>query len=207
MALENLTQSLGSLPSALTFAEGWSIIQPLLLFIIGMVIYSIFVFKFYRFIARRDVFRISEGGKTSFLARVGYALEYVFLFPLVAFFWFFVIATLLSMLSTVIEINNIFMLSMAILATIRVTAYYDEDLSKDIAKLIPFALLAILLIDITDISTAAPFEVLAQFPAVLKNLFYYFIFIVVLEFFLRVIFHRKHKKPEIEEKKAPTDSD
>jgi hypothetical protein len=31
-------------------------ITPVLSFILGMVIYSIFIFKFYKFLARRDIF-------------------------------------------------------------------------------------------------------------------------------------------------------
>lgn len=204
MVLHNLTK-VSDFFEQLSISEGRLVLEPLIILVIGMVVYSIFVFKFYRFIARRDIFRLSKGGETSALKRLGYALEYIFLFPIIAFFWFLVISFLLSMLSQVpiIAISNIFMASMAILATIRVSAYYNEDLSRDIAKLIPFALLAILLLDISTLSitvlTQVIQQILQQIPSVANTLIYYFIFIVLLEFILRIATHGKSKNKEIKE--------
>ena len=198
MAIENLplniTNSITDMFSSLSLAEGWLVLEPLVIFIVGMFIYSVFVFKFYKFISRKDIFRISKGGQKSTLKRIGYALEYLFLFPIIAFFWFIVISFILAALSQVLTIGNIFMLSMAVMATIRLCAYYNEDLSRDIAKLIPFALLAIFLLEIGTISINAPIQVLRQIPSVGNTLVYYFIFIVVLEFVLRLIFHGRGKK-------------
>jgi hypothetical protein len=76
---------------------------------------------------------------------------------------------------------------MGIVASVRVTAYYNEDLSKDLAKMIPFALIGVLLLDLT----------FGQFNGILSNLngvetylnivIYYFIFAISLEFILRII--------------------
>lgn len=200
MSLENITSSIGEFFSSLSFSQASATLQPLIIFIIGMVVYSIFVFKFYKFIASKDIFRLSKGGSHTTLKKIAYALEYVFLFPLIAFFWFLVVSSLLSMLSEVIAINNIFMVAMVTIATIRITAYYDENLSRDVAKLIPFALLAIFLIDISDISPQAPLAVLSQIPSVADILVYYFVFIVVLEFFLKLIFHGRPKINVVEKK-------
>lgn len=188
MALEIL-DSLTAFINSLSLNEALSVLEPLIIFVITMTIYSVFVYKFYKFISRRDIFRLSKGGEASSLKRLVYGLEYLFLFPFIAFFWFFVIAVLLSMLSEVLIIGNVFMVSMATLATIRLAAYYHEDLSKDIAKLIPFALLAIFLLDITTISLDVPLSVLGQLPTVIKTLVYYFIFIVIIEFILKIAFH------------------
>jgi len=48
-------------PVAFSWTEGWLAWKPLLIFVIGMAIYGIFVFKFYRFVARRDVFHLNLG--------------------------------------------------------------------------------------------------------------------------------------------------
>lgn len=199
MAIQNLPlniTSISSLFSGLSVYEGLAVLEPLVIFVIGMVIYSVFVFKFYKFIARRDIFRISKGGSTSFAKKIAYLIEYIFLFPVIAFFWFLVISLLLVMLSQILTIGNIFMLSMAVMATIRITAYLSEDLSRDIAKLIPFSLLAVFLLEISNLSINAPLEVVRQLPSVGSTIIYYFVFIVVLEFFLRIIFHRKPKLPQ-----------
>ena len=98
------------------------------------------------------------------------------------------------MISEVLTIGNVFLISMSILATIRITAYYDENLSSDVAKLLPFALLAIFLLDISTISINTPLEVISQLIDVGKNIAYYFLFIFFVEIFLRIVGHISGKK-------------
>jgi hypothetical protein len=168
----------------LSFQGASAALQPLIIFVIGMVIYAIFVHKFYKFISRRDIFNL--GGRRG--GAITYVLTYVVLFPIAVFLWFFIISALLGILSTVLNIGEIFMISMALTATIRITAYYDEDLSHDIAQLVPFSLLAIFLLDISQMSFGTLFNVLYQIPSGLNFLVYYMGFIVILEIVLRLVF-------------------
>ena len=193
MELANLTTNINNVINNLSGPNAIEALQPLVFFAIGMVIYSIFIFKFYKFISRKEIFRISKGGDHSIIKKIAYVLEYLFLFPAVSFLWFLVISISLSILSEVVSISNIFLISMATLVTIRVTAYYNEDLSRDIAKLIPFGLLAVFLTDLVNLSAELLISSLFQLPYVLDNIIYYFIFIVLLEFILRLIFHGKPK--------------
>ena len=189
MAFENMTYYINDLVSNISVSNAANALQPVVLFLIGMVVYSIFVFKFYKFISRKDIFRLSKGGDHSKLKKIAYALEYIFLFPIITFFWFLVMSSLLAMLSEVVSIDNIFMISIVTIATIRITAYYNEDLSRDVAKLIPFALLAIFLIDISEMSVEVAMNIISQVPASVDILIYYFVFILLLEIILRLIFH------------------
>jgi len=175
----------------LSLKEGMSVLEPMFVFIIGMVIYSIFIFKFYNLISRKTVFSFTGGtyGQHTGMKKVAYVVEYIFLFPVITFIWFFIISVILAMISEVLTISNVFMISMAVLATIRVTAYYDEDLSKDIAKLLPFGLLAIFLLDISTITVNTPFEILSQLSGIGKTIVYYFGFIFVVEVTLRIFGH------------------
>lgn len=191
MAFENMTSSVNAAINNLSLSQAIEALQPLVLFVIGITLYSVFIFKFYKFISRKDIFRISKGGDHSILKKIAYLLEYIFLFPVIAFSWFLVISTFLSIVSELVSMSNIFLISMATMASIRIAAYYDEDLSKDLAKLIPFAFLAILLTDLVEISSDIVVMLLNQLPDVLGNIIYYFIFIVVLEFILRLVFHGK----------------
>ena len=82
--------------------------------------------------------------------------------------------------------NNILLVSIALVSTVRIAAYYNEDLSKDLAKMQPFALLGIFLIDISYFSFSASLEVIKQIPSFWKIMIYYLIFAIVLEFILRI---------------------
>jgi len=57
------------------------------------------------------------------------------------FFWFMVLSLLMIMISKVPDLGQIFQISIALVSVIRITAYYNEDLSRDLAKMLPFALL------------------------------------------------------------------
>lgn len=204
MVFENTTAYINDLIGNLSLSNASNALQPLIVFVIAMAVYSIFVFKFYKFISQKDIFRLSKGGDHTTLKKIAYTLEYIFLFPIIAFFWFLVISIILTMISEVIALDNIFMLSMATLATIRITAYFSEELSRDIAKLIPFALLVIAMIDTAYISPHALNKVINQIPAVVDILIYYFIFILILESVLKLIFHGK---PKISPRKADLEED
>jgi len=157
-------------------------LQPLIIFVIGMVIYAIFVHRFYVFISRKDVYKFVA---KTLPARI---VKYFVMFPIAVFLWFFVISALLAILAQSLNLAQIYMIAMALTATIRFTAYYDEDLSSGIAQLIPYSLLAIFLLDISQMSLSAVSLVLSDLPFALDILVYYFAFIVAQELILKLIF-------------------
>jgi len=180
----------------ITLQEYFGIVKPVMFFVIGIAIYSLFIFHFYRFLARRDVLGL-ELSKTphSFIGFVGwavkallYALEYLILTPLFVFFWFFVLGVLMILLSRNPSANSILITSVALVAAIRITAYYNQNLSQDLAKMIPFALLGIFLVDASFFSLENSISVAKQIPLLLNSLVYYLAFVIALELVLRIIY-------------------
>ncbi len=179
----------------LSLAEMVPILKPLTQFIIGIVVYSMFIFHFYRFLSRKDVFKLHlDKFNTSghplihnLVALFLYIFEYVIFFPLFVFFWFAILTSLLIFLSKSQNLDSILMISIAIVASIRVTAYYNEDLSKDLAKMLPFALLGVFLIDISYFSLESSIDLLWQIPDYWATLLYYLGFTIALEFTLRIV--------------------
>jgi len=78
------------------------------------------------------------------------------------------------------------LVSVALIGAIRVTAYYNEDLSKDLAKMMPFALLGVFLLDISYFNYKEAFEILLQYPSAWRTALYYLCTIIGLEFILRI---------------------
>ncbi|MBU0615914.1 MAG: hypothetical protein KJ601_07515 [Nanoarchaeota archaeon] len=190
MVLENVTMAYFSL------GEAQSVTKPLVLFVVGIVAYAFFVFKFYRFLASRDIFDLNlqqySGKGTGFFVKllklILYCIEYLLLFPLFSFFWFGIITALLAFLSKSNDISGILLIAMALVAAVRITAYFTEDLSKDLAKMLPFALLGVFLVDISYFSFQGSLEVLKQLPEMWKTIVYYLGFTILLEFVLRIGF-------------------
>ncbi|MFH1650051.1 MAG: hypothetical protein ABIA93_05875 [Candidatus Woesearchaeota archaeon] len=185
-----------------------AVLKPLIIFIVGVVIYSIFIFKFYRFLARKDIFQLNlekheqekGAGFKKFMDTLVYLFKYILVFPIITFFWFGVLALLLSFLSKNADVQNILMIAMALVGAVRVTAYYNEDLSKDLAKMLPFALLGIFLVDVTFFNWDNSLNSILSVADYLQTIIYYFCFVIVLEFILRIA-HGMRKKGKAKKEK------
>lgn len=180
-------------PNGLAINDAWDLLWPLAVYIAGLGVYAIFVFKFYRFVASRDMFELDVSRYQesrlrwvrAFLHVVFYLGKYILLFPIIAFFWFAVLTLILTFLSKDQTFADVLLVAMAVVGSIRVTAYYNEDLSKDLAKILPFAVLGIFLVDASFFTVSASLDVLKEADDNRENVLYYLAFLIVLEFALR----------------------
>ena len=175
--------------------EGIILAKPLLLFILGLAFYSLFIFKFYRFLARREIFKINfvkqdsfSKGLMNFYYVFVYLLKYLLLYPLFLLFWVITLSVILAFLSKQNTIETVLLISVALVGVIRVMAFYKEDLSKDLAKMMPFALLGVFLVDITYFSTSESLNSIIQLPSYWKLFAYYLLILIIIEFSLRLLF-------------------
>ena len=181
-------------PNGLNTSEAYSLLEPVALYIIGMSIYTLFVFKFYRFLAAKDIFRFDlsryqeskHPAVRMVLHTMLYVAKYLFVFPLVAFFWFATFTVLLSFLAPDRPFADILLVALAVVGTIRISAYVTEDLSRDLAKILPFAVLGIFIVNVSFFKTSESFEVLRQANENSESILYYLGFLIGLEFVLRI---------------------
>lgn len=172
----------------------FTIVKPLIFFIIGLTIYALFVFKFYKFVAKKKIFELStekykkQGVINKFFRSIFYVLENILLMPVFIFIWFLIFAAMMAFLSKNSNIDTLLLISAALVGAIRITAYYTEDLSKDLAKLIPFALLGVFLVDISYFSLSDSLTTLWSLTAHWMTILHYLIFIVLLEFIIHIGF-------------------
>ena len=167
----------------------------LFLLVCLVVIYAIFVWKLYRFIARKDVipFDLKRFHKENrnfynkFISAVGYFIKNIVIFPLLIFFWYAIFTIFLMVLTENLPLVRILVISAIIIAAIRATAYYKEGLSKDLAKLLPLTLLAVFLTQSSVFDFGNILSNLSQIPLFLKEISIYYLFLLVLEVILRII--------------------
>lgn len=181
---------------SLSLGEAISAAKPLVIFVIGMVIYSVFIFKFYRFIATRDIFKLNlaEYSRSKWedvkevIVFLFYILEHIIIFPLLTFIWFIFFSLLLIFMSENNSTNTLFLFSMAVVATTRIAAYYNEELARDIAKTLPLTLLGIFLVTgMSYFSPESAILAIKSIPLMWKDIIYYLFFIVFLEIVLRIL--------------------
>ncbi len=165
----------------------------LLLLVTLIVVYSIIIWKFYRFVARKDIFKLnlSKYNKANhpawekILAAVLYLLEYIIIIPFLIFFWFVVFTFFLILLTEGLDVGKILIVSAIVISAVRMTAYYKEDLSRELAKLLPFNLLAIAMLTQGLFNFEKILENLSQLPAFFNEMMIYLLFIVCLEVVMR----------------------
>ena len=193
MALESI---LNFISNNLSLNEAISVGKPLTLFIIGMVIYSFFIFKFYRFVAKRDIFYLNLAAYSNskwetledIIASLLYILEHLIIFPLFSFFWFLILSLFLIFLSRDLPVTTLLTSAMAVVATIRISSYYNEELAVDIAKTLPLTLLGIFLINgLSTFSLDKAIEAVIILPQIWKTILYYLLYIVLIELTLRIL--------------------
>lgn len=167
------------------------------LFFISLVfvIYGILIWKFYRFIAHKDIIQLNlrrfnkrrSGESSGFYTFLLYILEYIIILPFLVFFWFAMFTAFLIVLTENLELNTILIISATIIVAIRMTAYYKEDLAKDLAKLLPFTLLGVAITQSTSFSFSKILGQIFAIPLLFQNIASYLLFIFVIEFFLRLL--------------------
>ena len=158
-------------------------IAAVLYLVLSIAIYSILIWHFYRFVAKRDIFKLAF----SRYSKIFGFLKYFFLFPFVAFLFFAGFSLMLFFLGKGLSEPQVLSTAFAMIAAIRITAYYSEDLSKDVAKMLPFAMLGLFLIDPSYFVFNDVILKIQSIPNFLILAVQFLLFIIVMEWFLRVL--------------------
>jgi hypothetical protein len=186
--VEGYNTLLGGMP-------GWiQNFMELFLLVLLVFLYSFFVWKFYRFIATKNILhldlrkynRSDHPAFTKLLAAGLYLLEYIIVVPFLIFFWYAIFTLFLILLTESLEVGAVLLVSATIIAAVRMASYYKEDLAKDLAKLLPFTLLAVAILDYTKLfDFARIISNITSIPNYMGKISDYFIFIFLLEIVLR----------------------
>lgn len=176
--------------------EQYRIFINLTFYTVLIFIFLIFVWKFYKFISKRDILKLNLAKYNwsehpvwnKFSAAVLYLLEYIIILPFIVFFWFGILALFILLLSPSLELSQILLISAAIVAATRLSAYYNEELSEQLSSLFPFILLSIFLTEPEFFSLTGFLERLNDVPAFFEHILIYLIFIIGLEILMRFLF-------------------
>ena len=174
--------------------EHLQIIPPAFMIAIAIAVYSLFVYFFYRFMAKRDVLKLNlkryNKYKFSFFIKffavLFYLIEFMIVGPIVIFLWFSGLSIITIVFAKELTVGTVMMICAALIAAIRITAYFSEDLSKDLAKLIPLALLGSILVTPGVFEIGTLVERFLEIPSFFNKAVYYLLFIFILEAVLRI---------------------
>ena len=120
------------------------------------------------------------------ITTIFYIFKCLILYPVFVFFWFCVMAGFLFLLGRNQSTESIMLVAMGVVGAIRVCSYYNEALATDLSKILPFALLGILIIDNSLLRIVDSAEGVKEAALLWETLVYYLAAVVVIEFILRM---------------------
>lgn len=181
------------------FAEAiGSNVWNLIVYTIGMAVYAIFIWHFYKYVGRRDIFSwdtekyLRSGGLGRFAHGFFYFIKYLIAYPILVFVWFGIFAVFMFVLGQGIGTDRVLLISFALVTAIRITAYYTEDLAHDLAKMIPLALLGVYIVQPSFLQINAVDRVF-DLTTFVVDILKFTAFSVAAEWFLRIIWSIKQK--------------
>ena len=168
---------------------------PTLMAIIAIAVYSGFVFMFYRILAKKDLLTLDLskyaddfGGKVKkYLRSVLFVIQYIVVVPILIAFWTLVLAVILTLLSDSSDHTRNALIATSVVGAVRILAYWTEDLSRDVAKMLPFAVLGVYLVSSTSVQWSEFRELLESLPELAKSFFSSLMLLAILETLLRIV--------------------
>jgi hypothetical protein len=172
--------------------SGTQKIINLLLVVILVVIYAILIWKFYRWISKREILKLSvwiksrtsSPGGSKFLGGIFYLIENLVFLPVIIFLWFLFVTIFLIFLTQGMEVGTVLTLSAIIITAIRMSSYYKEEVARELAKMLPLTLLAVALTQYGTFNFSEIIRNISLIPNYISEIWIYFIFIFVVEFIL-----------------------
>lgn len=154
--------------------------------------YAAFIWRLHRFISHKNIFDLNfnKYSKTEHpilekLSTIGlYIVEYLIAMPILISLWFSIFGISL-IIFTELPLESILVISAVVVAAVRITAYSNEAIAKEVAKLLPLNLLGLSLLVPGFFEFERVIGNISQVPGFFSVISNYLLFIVILEVILR----------------------
>ncbi len=188
---------IGTIYSAIVsiFPKNFETFPLLAMLSLGIAIYSAIVWMFYKVLAKKDLITLDlaqyNNSENETIKKMGAVLVYIVKFliitPIMITLWFLVFTILLLLLAKEQSIPTLLLISTSFIAAIRICAYFNEDLSNDLAKMFPFTLLGIAILTPDFFDFGGTVARAMELGSLIVPALYNIIFIFAVEIILRII--------------------
>ncbi len=171
-----------------------------LLFIIfhavTIVSYVLFAFFSVKYLARKNIFglNLNQYNKSDhpLLSKIYglflYTIEYLIILPAFIVLWFYLLAAFLSLFLASTSASLILLMAATLTVSIRILTYMNEGMAHDVSKVVLSVFIAFSIISPQFSNINATISVISQIPSILNHILYYLIFVLLLEFLMRIIY-------------------
>lgn len=166
---------------------------PTLGAIVAISVYSVFVFIFYRALAKRDLITLNlnhysdnlSGRVRKYARTILFVLQYIVVVPVLITFWTLVLAIILTLLSPEADHSRNALIATSVVGAVRILSYWTEDLSRDVAKMLPFGVLGVFLVGDAQVQISEIEELFSGLNEIATSFISSLFLIAVLESILR----------------------
>lgn len=164
-------------------------------FTIVIILYALFVFFSYKLFSKKNLFDFDFKGYvysshptiSSFFGFFVYLIEYIVVLPFFVIIWFSFYVIFLSVLARNLELQTVLLICTSLIAAIRVSSFTSQTLSQDLAKMLPFTLLALALTGERFFSMELLLNKFSDIPSMISSFPIYLFFIFAVEILFRFI--------------------
>ncbi len=190
-----ITGIVGSYTSFLNTLPSWGqTFLNIFLILIVILLYLLFVKGFYSSISKKDILGLNLNQYNKYelpfpklvIKSLLYFVEYLVIIPFVVFFWFSILAVFLLVL-TDISATSILLVAAIVVLAARVTSYFKKSVSENVAKLLPFNLLAIALLTPGFFKFDVILSHFQAIPSLFGQIIIYLVFIITFEILMRAV--------------------
>ncbi len=179
-----------------------SVVQGINVFVVAIAIslLALFIWYFYKTLSERNIIGLNlnqynkteHPGVNKFLAIILYVLEYIVIMPFLITLWFAALSIFILFIAPKRTISEVLFVSAVLIASIRILAYAQGEISRDIAKLFPLITLSLFFLDPQGIDLGNNIAKFSEIPQLFGNIFSFLVVVFVIEIVLRVLYAVKH---------------
>lgn len=186
-------------------------------FIIGIYFFAVFYDFFFERLSKKEIFKIELKAINLEYSYTNMSFGQIFRFLIKSIVFFPILASIITIFTTIFlilmskeqSVQTIASISVAVVMVVRVLAYTNERLAKEVSKVLPFALLTVILTNPTtfaesDLITRGN-ELLASANSLIPLFFTFIAIEIILQPLMQIQKLAKAPIQTIEEKKPQED--
>lgn len=148
------------------------------------------IWRMYMTLSKRKLFDVKnprEKEEATAWDYVKYWLKYLTIFPAMTFVWFILFVFFLKLITQAFTLEEIMTFGIVFISAIRAASYIHRKMAEDMAKLLPLAVLVLFFQNPNFIAIKLSLIDITSFISILPSFWKYLMFIIGLEFFLKLL--------------------
>ena len=122
-----------------------------------------------------------------YIKSIIFVIQYILIIPILLTFWTLVLAIILTLLSSDADHSRNALIATSVVGSVRILSYWTEDLSRDVAKMLPFGVLGVFLVGDAQVQVSEIRELLQSLEEIATSFVSSLFLIAVVEGVLRSI--------------------